>query len=219
MKFYIISLTNADENQEFKNWGYLARFLNHTASYPHIEFDRMHADTFKLKAKVKAKITDVMRFDTYLFDGLLFNDRVKEILKDFNLPPDSIFYDISIEHKKVIFEDYNFLVIKPLPENPSPLDFGKTKFSINFNYETNQFDALSTFNTYQEACSHNAHLRDQSELWLTKAAWQYDIIRMPRISVGVNYIFITQRLGEAFIKNNITGLNLIQADWIHAVED
>jgi hypothetical protein len=219
MKFYLISLKNVNENQAFKNWGYLARFLNHTESYPNIAFDRMHPDTFKLKAKAKAIVTDFMYFDAYMFQGLLFNTKVKDILKNFNLPPyHNYYHDISIEHKKEVFNDYHYLVLTRLPENPPPLDFAKTKFCIDFNDITNRFNGIISCQNYQEAVDKNAHLREQAELWLTKEAWQYDIIKLPRISAGVNNVIISEKLANALVDNKVTGIELIKADWIHAVE-
>ncbi len=217
MKFFTVNF-NSNENFQFKNWGYLARFLNHIASYPDIEYDRMHPDTFKLKAKAKFKVTDFMPFATGSSQGLLFNDKVKNLLKNFNLPIDFSYFDITIEHKSGIYTDYNWLVTHRLPDNEAYIDLIKTKFCTDFNHETNRFNSLANFESYQEAINANAHLRNQAELWLTKAAWQYDIIILPRIGVGEHNIIISERLANTFIQNNVTGIEIIKADWIHAVE-
>ena len=218
MEFYTIQPIKHILYKEFKNWGYLAQFLSQRIYSPHVKTEP-EPDIFNLKAYAKLKITDFMPFATEMDQGLLFNDKVKVILKNCNIPSEYALFDISIEHKKETYSNYNWLATIGLPENPSPLDFKKTKFCINFNYDTNRFDALATFNNYQEAINANAHLRNQAELWLTKAAWQYDIIILPRIGIGEHNIIISEKLANAFFENKVTGIEIIKADWIYAFED
>ena len=218
MKFYTIIPWTQELEHAYKNWGYLAQFLNQRIYSPHVKTEP-EPHIFNLKAYTKLKITDFMPFATGTIQGLLFNDKIKEILENCNIPSEYALFDISIEHKKETYKNYNWLATVVLPENPSPLDFKKTKFCINFNYETNRFGALASFENYQEAANANAHLRSQAELWLTKAAWQYDIIILPRIGIGEHNIIISEKLANAFFENKVTGIEIIKADWIHAIED
>lgn len=223
MKFYKI-ITNSAYQIKSQSNGILMRYLFDFLNYETLPPSPRHSpmplemtwDTFPaIELYPDCKITDSLRGGN---DGLgmMLNNKLKQVLSQFNLPPNKS-YPFTVKHRGKEY-NYYFLHITRLPASTDPVNLDRTVYMKYADMDFKEVEGKYKFKSLSEASESNGRINKHAELWLEKSAYQYDLFNIrPMMTDECQYI-ISERLRNALVENKITGIEITEAPWIHAVE-
>jgi hypothetical protein len=191
-----------------KNWGPLTNYIYYQC-HP-FEFGEAPPDTSAVALTMlsKSKLYDVVQgFHCNL--GLLVSTKFLQILTAFNLPKHKS-YPVCITHKGKQYDDYVWIHILRLPDDPTPINWEKTLF-YKYN-DKEEKTGVFQYTNIEQSTGENASFYPNGELWLTAQAAQYDLFAF-RGSTPKCYI-ISERLYQRLVDEKIMGIQLSPALWV-----
>ncbi len=181
--------------------------------FPHFE---PNLDAMVLHGK--AKPTDLISGGTSV--GLLISQKLKNIFKEFNFPPHR-FYPAIILHKNTALGPYYLMhmISKYFEDYLDFVEYGKSNFLIEA-VDGRPIESIR-LHSKQEYLDVSAKLQEQTSKEKTFYAVSAHLIRFNngfdknldcfRAPFGIDY-YISQKLKNALVKDNITGFNITRAN-------
>ena len=163
----------------------------------------------------QSKITDILTGGNMLL-GLAVNEKFKTLVSQFNLPPHK-YYPLTIKCRGKEY-NYYWLHITLLPTETKPVNLDRTLFTKYKDNNHTSVEGAYKFNSLREAADNRAMIDGDAELWLEKSAFQYDLFNIRLLWVYECQYIISERLRNALVENKITGIEISEALWVHAVE-
>lgn len=162
-------------------------------------------DFSALAPETKAKMTDYISC-AYInpYSGLLVNSKLKELLQKHELPPHK-FYEFSITDRNGNSYNYNWMHFLSPKYAEEWINLRKSKFilqpdkiAININSPSDYAEKKSKLKGHQYIQAELASLYKQP---------YFDLFQ---IGFGDFAIYISERLKESFINNNISGIDITE---------
>jgi hypothetical protein len=203
MQYSILRLVN-DHPFPIKNYGPFTRFIDFECDYSNFAIVSPTKEASEWQMLSKCKLYDTIDGFGHT-KGFALSDKFRTILSHFKMPLHR-YYKVQVTHKQKIYDNYSWLHLLHLPENPSPINFAMSQFfPPNSHWSTNQPVSVTDFD---DAAEKNVFLLDSSKIGLTKLVLNYDILSFRGLC---HHCIISQPLKFALLEANISGIQIIEA--------
>jgi hypothetical protein len=209
MKHYILDEQNSNP-MTIKNGGNLLRFISNDCGFDYFSNDPIPNLAINLEVYSKSKVEDVMAgFNS--FKGLIISEKLKNLFSNFALPPFKL-YPLTLKHKNNTYNNYYWVHVLLLPDNPSPISFEKTQFFKSSDIGEPQMSSPVYVKNFEDARLKKVSIYAGGELYLNKEALKFDLFAFR--GIPTKCYLISERLKQVLIKDQITGITIKEASWV-----
>ncbi len=191
-----------------EGYNYLAS--NSYRNLKHHTFPEFIPNLSAFQLHKKAKLTDFVSTVNPYF-GFLLNERTKQLLDRFKLPPHK-FYDADIQQNNKIHNAY--FLFHFISDFSDKIDFNKTIFYLWDTFEESESFQVSNVDELKKkykSVSSLVSIKSHKIVFQKRHTFDFDIFRLSFFDTST---YISQRLKTALEEANITGIEIVPTDVI-----